>query len=192
MNARRGRPRSEQARLAVLDAAVDLLRADGYDRLTIDAVATRAGVGRQTIYRWWGSKASIVAEAVLEGRISLGGPAIVDTGDLRADLRGWTRALVAAAGDAEEQAVIRALTAAAADGGADADALYRRLTSPGHEALVTRLAAGASDPTDPRLHSAADAVFGTVLYRVLTGAPMTPDAADALTGLLLTGLDAPS
>jgi AcrR family transcriptional regulator len=59
----RGRPRSEPAREAVLHAADDLLVELGYEALTMKGIAERAGVGRQTVYRWWASKAEILFEA---------------------------------------------------------------------------------------------------------------------------------
>ena len=58
-----GRPRSEDARLAVLHAADDLLVAEGYAAMTMKGIAERAQVGRQTVYRWWSSKAEILLEA---------------------------------------------------------------------------------------------------------------------------------
>jgi len=58
-----GRPRSEDARLAVLHAADDLLVQEGYAAMTMKGIAERAGVGRQTVYRWWSSKAEILLEA---------------------------------------------------------------------------------------------------------------------------------
>jgi AcrR family transcriptional regulator len=60
---RGGRPRSEQAREAVLHAADDLLLEVGYAALTMKGIAERAGVGRQTVYRWWSTKAEILLEA---------------------------------------------------------------------------------------------------------------------------------
>ncbi|WP_025134578.1 TetR/AcrR family transcriptional regulator [Leucobacter sp. PH1c] len=58
-----GRPRSEDARLAVLRAVDDMLVAEGYAAMTMKGIAERAGVGRQTVYRWWSSKAEILLEA---------------------------------------------------------------------------------------------------------------------------------
>lgn len=60
---RSGRPRSERARAAVLNAADDLLVEVGYAALTMKGIAERAGVGRQTVYRWWSNKAEILYEA---------------------------------------------------------------------------------------------------------------------------------
>ena len=58
-----GRPRSEDARIAVLRAVDDMLVAEGYAAMTMKGIAERAGVGRQTVYRWWSSKAEILLEA---------------------------------------------------------------------------------------------------------------------------------
>lgn len=60
---RGGRPRSERARLAVLHAVDDLLVEVGYAEMTMKGIAERAGVGRQTVYRWWSTKAEILFEA---------------------------------------------------------------------------------------------------------------------------------
>ena len=77
-----GRPRSEEAHQAILDATLELLSEVGFSALTVESVATRAGVGKATIYRRWPSKLPLVVEA-------FGGlPALedADTGDLRTDL----------------------------------------------------------------------------------------------------------
>jgi AcrR family transcriptional regulator len=59
-----GRPRSDSARLAVLHAVDDLLVERGYAAMTMKGIAERAGVGKQTVYRWWASKAEVLYEAV--------------------------------------------------------------------------------------------------------------------------------
>ncbi|WP_167131216.1 TetR/AcrR family transcriptional regulator [Paramicrobacterium chengjingii] len=58
-----GRPRSEQARAAILHAVDDLLVDVGYGAVTLKGIAERAGVSRQTIYRWWSTKAEVLLEA---------------------------------------------------------------------------------------------------------------------------------
>lgn len=58
-----GRPRSEHCRLAALEAAADLLEERPYPAVTIEGIAERAGVSKQTIYKWWGSRAALCMEA---------------------------------------------------------------------------------------------------------------------------------
>ncbi|GAB3927900.1 putative transcriptional regulator, TetR family protein [Microlunatus endophyticus] len=60
-----GRPRSQAARTAVLHAVDDLLLEQGYAAMTMKGIAERAGVGRQTVYRWWSTKAEILIEATV-------------------------------------------------------------------------------------------------------------------------------
>jgi len=78
-----GRPRSIQAHQAILDAAITLLSEVGFDRLTVEGIAARAGVGKTTIYRRWPDKESLVVEALATMAVPDEPP---DTGDVRADL----------------------------------------------------------------------------------------------------------
>jgi AcrR family transcriptional regulator len=59
-----GRPRSEQARQAIISATQTLLRTDGYNSLTMEGIAKAAGVGKPTLYRWWPNIPTIVMEAI--------------------------------------------------------------------------------------------------------------------------------
>ena len=61
----RGRPRSQLADRAILTATLQVLATEGYQALTIAAVAAAAGVGRPTVYRRYRSKADLVSEALL-------------------------------------------------------------------------------------------------------------------------------
>jgi len=67
----RGRPRSEVARQAILDATQTLLETATVRELTIEAIAKKAGVGKSTIYRWWPSKAAIVIDTFFESMAPL-------------------------------------------------------------------------------------------------------------------------
>jgi len=83
--------RSEEARIAVLQAADDLLVERGFAGLTIEGIAAAAGVAKQTIYRWWPSKTEILFDAyVLDAAEHF---TVVDHGDLAADLRDRLRQL---------------------------------------------------------------------------------------------------
>ena len=77
--------RRESSRLAILDAALTLCREEGYAKLSVEAIATRAGASKQTIYRWWPSKGAVLLEA-LEQEVA-GSATVPDTGDVVADMR---------------------------------------------------------------------------------------------------------
>lgn len=80
------RPRVEGEREAeILDAAVELLNEVGYDRLTMDALASHAKASKATLYRRWSTKAALVVDAILRSKETLQAPES-DTGTLRDDL----------------------------------------------------------------------------------------------------------
>ncbi|MFF1902636.1 TetR/AcrR family transcriptional regulator [Kitasatospora sp. NPDC058218] len=76
--------RNERSRRATLAATIELIAARGYGKVTIEAIATQAGASKQTIYRWWPSKAALALEAINDYI----GEAIdfPDTGDITTDL----------------------------------------------------------------------------------------------------------
>src|SRR5215217_7174745 len=79
--------RNEHSRQAILTAAADLLGEVGYTRLAVEAIAARAGVGKQTIYRWWPDKGAVVLDAYLALVQAGEDLTFPDSGDLEADLR---------------------------------------------------------------------------------------------------------
>jgi AcrR family transcriptional regulator len=102
-----GRPRSEHAREAVLHAVDDLLLETGYAAMTMKGIAERAGVGRQTVYRWWSTKAEILFEAsVIDAEEELSIPA---TGDVTSDVVAYVEALKAFLAQSPAGAAYRAL-----------------------------------------------------------------------------------
>ncbi|ANS64828.1 TetR-family transcriptional regulator [Streptomyces lincolnensis] len=110
--------RSEKSRRAIYDAALALVGEVGYPRTTIEGIAARAGVGKQTIYRWWSSKADVLLEAFLdlsEQASRDAGPeyefAIPDTGDLATDLKAVLRLTVDQLKDPRFEIPSRALAA---------------------------------------------------------------------------------
>ncbi len=85
-----GRPRSEEAHQAILDATLELLVEVGFSALTVEGVASRAGVGKATIYRRWPSKLPLVVEAFGQ----LPGFEDVDTGHVADDLKQMLRGYI--------------------------------------------------------------------------------------------------
>jgi AcrR family transcriptional regulator len=87
-----GRPRSEQARIAILRSALQFLAKKGFAELTIEAVAAHAGVAKATVYRWWPDKAALIADAFASNTTSkLHFP---DTGSVKKDMSQQMRQLI--------------------------------------------------------------------------------------------------
>lgn len=82
--AQKGRPRSAECHGAILDSVLELMQKEGYNAITIEGVARHAGVGKQTIYRWWGSRAELILEAFANHAADM--VPTPDRGSLREDL----------------------------------------------------------------------------------------------------------
>ena len=108
---RPGRPRSEAAHAAILGAAIELVREVGYDAVTMDGIAARAGVGKATLYRRWASKDTLVAEAI-DG-ITRAIP-VPDTGSTEADLHALMRSAIRMFADPASSQLLSGLVAAMA------------------------------------------------------------------------------
>lgn len=100
-----GRPRSEEAHQAILNATLELLVEVGFSALTVEGVASRAGVGKATIYRRWPSKLPLVVEAFGQ----LPGFEDADTGDLAGDLKKMLRGYLDAFNSTPLSAVLPSL-----------------------------------------------------------------------------------
>lgn len=163
----------------------------GYERLTIDAIAARAGVGKQTIYRWWTTKGAVLAEAAAAGGVAPEPIALPETGDLGHDLRRWLHDWVAGITTPEGTGLILALTAAGSDDKAIADRQFEQFSGPHENAVRHRLdlaRRAGQIRADADLGAIASTLIGSLLYRVLTRhAPPTTEDADRLVDLVLRG-----
>jgi AcrR family transcriptional regulator len=181
--------RSERSRLAILTAARDLLSETGYAGLTVEAIAARAGVGKQTIYRWWPGKGAVILDALVE---TAGDAALPDTGDLRADLTLVLRAIVAELADPALSATTRALTIETLGDEDLAGQVLTRLLRPQMNAVQERLRAGQAAGqlrTDADLDQAVEALIGPPYHRwLLRTGPLTDAYADGVVELALAGL----
>lgn len=187
MSVRRGGAvRSETARVAVLEATATLFAERGYDGLTIEGVAARAGVAKQTIYRWWRSKSELVAECLFEGRLLPAEFQPPDTGDIRADLSAWLVRLFRFADAPANNAFVCSLLTAAAEN----EDIGRQLNDAlGASSLLSaRLAAAVADgelaPGTP-IEEVIEAMVGAVIVHALQRQPATPGTAERLVGVLL-------
>ncbi|WP_351230460.1 TetR/AcrR family transcriptional regulator [Streptomyces sp. NPDC002133] len=186
--------RSERSRRAIYDAALSLVGEVGYTRTTIESIAARAGVGKQTIYRWWPSKAAVLLEAFLDRaeQAAQGEPELPDTGDLEADLKLVLRATVDELNSPPYDAPARALAAESVVDPALAAEFVHRLLEPSLQLYVRRLRAaqdaGHVRPgIDPRI--ALELLVGPLAHRwLLRTLPLTHEYADKIVEYALYGL----
>lgn len=189
---RPGRPRSDQARKAILDAAAALLVEQGLDQMAVDEVAARARVSKATIYRWWGSKAELALDAfTAQMRPRL---AVPDRGNLQTDLRSACRALTRHYGRPPLGPVLSQLVGEAQRDPALATELHQRITAPLRQVLLQvpeRAIARGELPPDSPSNLLIDLMAGAVYYNVLTGTvALSRRYADSMADLLLRGFDA--
>ncbi|WP_433489876.1 TetR/AcrR family transcriptional regulator [Nocardia grenadensis] len=184
--------RSHRSRSAILAATTELIGEMPYAKLTIEAIAARAGVGKQTIYRWWPSKGAVVFEAMLESDSGPDGLVLPDTGDIATDLRTLLHGAIAALTDPRGEAFLRAMSVEIQQD-AELAATYReRLLLPQRAAVGTRLTAaitaGQVRP-DLDIEVAIDLLLGPVQTRWSLGlGGLTPDYADTVLAATLTCL----
>ncbi len=182
-----GRPRSEEAHQAILDATLALLSEQGYSALTVEGVAVRAGVGKATIYRRWPSKLPLVVEA-------FGGlPAFedVDTGDLRGDLCGMLRKYLDQFNATSLAVILPSIIGERLHNPEFAeliDPLLRTRRQPLRHALERALARGEIEP-DVDLDLAADLVVGPIAVSLFfTGRRVGPKLVQPMVDLALRGI----
>jgi AcrR family transcriptional regulator len=177
---RAGRPRSEEARTAVLHAVDDLLVEVGYAALTMKGIAERAGVGRQTVYRWWSTKAEVLFEAaVTDAEREL---AVAPGRTTRAELTAYVEVVTAFLTTSQAGAGYRALVGEAqhdpdvATMMSDTD-LFDRAAAP----LLDRAVERGDLPRRVDRAAITASLVGPVLFRLLTGgaAPAARAVADA-------------
>lgn len=158
--------RSEASHRAILEAARELCAEDGYRRLTIEAIAARAGVSKKTIYRWWPSKGAVMLEAIDELANLVAD--FVDTDDLAADLHSQLSAVIGLLTPANS--VVTGLIAEGLNDAGLAHDLRERLIQPRITAFKDRLRKAQKSgqiPLDADLDVALDLVYGPIYHRLV-------------------------
>ncbi|MFE2734892.1 TetR/AcrR family transcriptional regulator [Streptomyces sp. NPDC056723] len=187
-----GRKRSEASRLAIFAATRTLIEEHGYEKLTIAGIAARAGVGKDTIYRWWPSKSMVVVDAVLSESHPFHTAPPARTGSVHRDVQNWVHTLARDYVEPAGASRVRALTAAASEDPATAELLYARYTQTQRTVLIDRLQEAADDGElrpDADFAAVADAVLGSLFYWVTTRrTDLHIKSADSLVDILLRGL----
>jgi len=186
----RGRPRNPRTEQAITEAARRLLARDGYDQVSIEAIAREADVSRPTVYRRWPSKTHLVFDAVFDAAEA--GDVLTSSGDFEADLRQFVAGVFAFWRSPE---VAAAALGILADRHRDPD-LFIRTQQLLDETTRTAFAALARDGIDQGvldadidIEIAYDALVGTSFYIAQVLATDAVDAAaDRLCTLLLQGM----
>ncbi|WP_326547504.1 TetR/AcrR family transcriptional regulator [Mycolicibacterium sp. ND9-15] len=179
------RRRSEKSRSAIVTATKELLLERGFDGLSIEAVAARAGVGKQTIYRWWPSRPALVADVLLEDADKILRP-VAHTDDLVADLSRWAVNLAATLTTERGNAMLRILTVAGLEHDETKARMHAGLSAPLHGSVKTRLSADGLDSATSQ--AAADAIVGGIVYAILNeGRSFRRSRAESITRTVIAG-----
>ena len=163
-----GRPRSAAADVAIIRATLELLVAEGYRALTMERVRERAGVGKATVYRRYGSKAELVTAAVAHLHQELPLPA--DTGSLRGDFGEVAKAAVESADAAQWMTFMPRMLAEVAQEPELRDLFYAALVQPRRsviEAVLRRAIERGEVRADVDLDLAVDLITGPMIYRII-------------------------
>ncbi|MEO0477268.1 MAG: TetR/AcrR family transcriptional regulator [Planctomycetota bacterium] len=186
---RSGPMRSETAHQAILDAAAALITESGYLGVSMQHIAKRAGVGKQTVYRWWPSKAALYMELY----VSLSEAHIqpVDTGSLENDLKKLWRQLCkmfrrTAAGPAFAGLIAEAQTSSEA-----AQEFRENFLNERREGMFSVIQRGIDRgelPADTDVALLTDMIAGPVFYRLLAEhAPLSESFVDRLINSVMNG-----
>lgn len=183
--------RTAAVRDAVLRAAADLLVEDGLEGIELTAVAQRAGVGKSTVYRRWGSVPGLVADLLVDmADTSSPRPS---TGSLRTDLLAQAKLVRRTLTDGRQGRLFKAIIAAATCDAITAKALadfYRRRIDEVSPVVVDAVARGEAPPgTDPA--EVIRQLSAPLYYRFLTDTkPLTTADAERAVAVTMTAVQA--
>jgi AcrR family transcriptional regulator len=185
-----GRPRSATAHAAILDSAVALFVERGFDGMSIEGVAAKAGVGKATIYRRWPTKEHLVVDAVARVFTEVARP---DTGNVRQDLIESVRELHALMSSSLTGKVFPRMATEIAQRSPLGGLYAERIIAPRRAVLEEELRRGIrrgelAETTDVEL--AIDQLVGTLVLRKLTGRLERSDSAlpERVVSTLLRGI----
>lgn len=187
-----GRPRSAATRSAILDTATALLEKESFSRISIERIAAEAKVGKQSIYRWWDSKADVLLEASAERALKRL-PTAGDTGDAFRDLEQLLQSFFANVRDASIGKAIRTFIAEAQHDPEFRGKFHRVFVTTRRDMLRQSIVGGIASGTfraDLDVEVAIDLIYGAFWHRLLSGELETLDDrfAAAIVALLRPAL----
>ena len=189
--ARRGRPRSEKAHRAILEAARDLIETEGFGGLRLEHVAARAGVGKATVYRHFSTKESLALVLLMD----LASPhiAVEDVGDTRAELLASVTKPIGALTESPFGPVVRALLSEIAMNPALGDP-FRRSVVQARRDEIARIVRRGIDRGDLRPGAdpdlATELLVGPVYFRLMFGGELDAAFAERVVDAVLEGFAA--
>jgi AcrR family transcriptional regulator len=185
-----GRPRSERARQAILSSTLEFLekRENGFADLTIEHVAAEANVGKATVYRWWPTKAALVADAfAVSVTQKLHFP---DTGSVLVDMSRQMQQLVKILRSRRGH-IVSAILGAGQSDSTLISAFRERFMKPRRKEAYATLQRGivrGELPANLDLDLALDALYGPIYMRfLLRHDRLTPGFVDEICELVLKG-----
>jgi AcrR family transcriptional regulator len=182
--------RNEHSRRAILTATVALIGEIGYAKASIEAIAQRAGVGKQTIYRWWPSKGAVALEALNDSLATA--VDVPDSGDILEDLRIQMKGVMELFESTELGRIYRELLAAAQSDPVLSGALLDQLIEPTNEARLARITLAQERgelraDVDPQV--LVDMLYGAIYWRMmLFREPLAPEQVDAALDIAFRGV----
>jgi AcrR family transcriptional regulator len=188
---RRGRPRSEKARRAILKAAQALLADGGLGAVTMEAVAATAGVGKPTVYRWWPDRHAVAMAALME--TELGNPVRSGGRSAIAALRAQLRAIAKRFATTTGRHVASMIAAAQTESELSKAfrnhfVLARRAEG---KSLLERAMQNREVRGDLDVEVALDLLYGPLFFRLLMGhAPLNEAFVDGVLDQALQGMHA--
>jgi AcrR family transcriptional regulator len=186
--ARKGRPRSDEVHRRILDATRELLSEDGFSDLRLEHVAARAGVGKATIYRRWGSKEALAQELLAE----LAGPhiAVAVTGDTREELLAAVVNPMRAVTETAFGPVIRALLSQIAVNPTLGDPFRATVVQARRDEIARVVARGVARGDlrqDANVDVATELLVGPVYFRLMFGGDLDDAFAERIVDAVLRG-----
>jgi AcrR family transcriptional regulator len=179
--AKRPGGRSALVQAVVRKALEELIAEEGRDKVTVPAVAERAGVSASSIYRRWGDVNGLLGETATN-RLDPNRP-LPETGELKAELTAWAQELIRHLNKPGNASLLKA--AAALAGSEETNCLKNRR----NEATVLVNRAKARGDATPSVQQVLDHMMAPIIYRLIFGAGVKPALAEQLADELFTLAD---
>jgi AcrR family transcriptional regulator len=184
----RGRPRSESAHRAILEAFREMLITDGFARLRLEHVAARAGVSKATIYRRWRSKEELAIE--LLNVLAAPFLAVPDSGDTRAELSAVTQSCIGRLTESDFGPVVRAMLCEIAANPGVGDQFRAVVVQARRDEVQKVIERGIARGDIARSIGpdvATELLIGPIYFRMVFGGPLDREFGEKIVDAFLSG-----